>query len=319
MVKSSTRSPHDEEEDAEDYDSSSYKGEGVAVKGDGKSSEQKPNTHRSKHSETEQRRRSKINERQASKDSVVEYIQFLQEKLQMYEGAYPGWSQEPAKLIPWKNHLSSVEGLMDHSQVMKNGSAHDGVLASVQNAMESDIGGALIYRGADHSAASPPAVTFNTQMQSNAFASVERAGLPVHSLQESVPDAENMAYQLHSQLWQDRPCATEGTAPNNLLDGHGELASHHGSPDDSNVSKAYSKGVMDTLTQALRLSGVDLSRTNISVQIDVSKRSNGGVTSLASSAKENRYPENQVTAQTGARSFVEDSDPACKRQRTERS
>lgn len=38
---------------------------GDVSKMDGKSSGQKVNTHRSKHSETEQRRRSKINERQA--------------------------------------------------------------------------------------------------------------------------------------------------------------------------------------------------------------------------------------------------------------
>lgn len=38
---------------------------GELAKVDGSSSEQKLNTHRSKHSETEQRRRSKINERKA--------------------------------------------------------------------------------------------------------------------------------------------------------------------------------------------------------------------------------------------------------------
>ena len=34
---------------------------------------------------------------------VIEYFQFLQDKLQMYEGSYEGWSQEPAKLLPWVN------------------------------------------------------------------------------------------------------------------------------------------------------------------------------------------------------------------------
>lgn len=32
---------------------------------------------------------------------VIEYIQFLQDKLQIYEKSYEGWSQEPTKLIPW--------------------------------------------------------------------------------------------------------------------------------------------------------------------------------------------------------------------------
>lgn len=32
---------------------------------------------------------------------VIEYIQFLREKLQMYEGPYQGWTQEATKLTPW--------------------------------------------------------------------------------------------------------------------------------------------------------------------------------------------------------------------------
>lgn len=39
---------------------------------------------------------------------VIEYIQFLQEKLQMYEGSYEGWSQEPAKLLPWVNSILNM-------------------------------------------------------------------------------------------------------------------------------------------------------------------------------------------------------------------
>lgn len=32
---------------------------------------------------------------------VIEYVQFLQEKVQKYEGSYQGWSSEPTKLMPW--------------------------------------------------------------------------------------------------------------------------------------------------------------------------------------------------------------------------
>lgn len=34
---------------------------------------------------------------------VIEYIQFLQEKVDKYEGSYQGWNQEPPKLMPWVN------------------------------------------------------------------------------------------------------------------------------------------------------------------------------------------------------------------------
>ncbi|XP_042377860.1 transcription factor BIM2-like isoform X2 [Zingiber officinale] len=87
---------------------------------DGKSGEQKPGTPttpKSKHSATEQRRRCKINDRfQILRDlipqcdqkrdkasfllEVIEYVKFLQEKVQKYE-TFPSWNQENEKLIPW--------------------------------------------------------------------------------------------------------------------------------------------------------------------------------------------------------------------------
>lgn len=95
------------------------------VKVDEQSRGKRVNPHRSKHSETEQRRRSKINERfQVLRDlipqndqkrdkasfllEVIEYIQFLQEKLQIYEHSYEGWSQEPTKLVPWVKLFGTV-------------------------------------------------------------------------------------------------------------------------------------------------------------------------------------------------------------------
>lgn len=32
---------------------------------------------------------------------VIEYIQFLQEKVHKYEDPYQGWSHEPPKIMPW--------------------------------------------------------------------------------------------------------------------------------------------------------------------------------------------------------------------------
>ncbi|KAJ9173136.1 hypothetical protein P3X46_016301 [Hevea brasiliensis] len=318
MVKSA-KSHFDEEDEPDGYDSSSYKGD--AAKIDGKSSEQKVSTHRSKHSETEQRRRSKINERfQILRDlipqndqkrdkasfllEVIEYIQFLQEKLQMYEGPYQGWSQEPTKLTPWKNH--NLPGVMDHSQVLNNGSTHKttAMLTNVNNSIESVLG--------------TTAVPFNVQVQSNMFAAVGSGGVIAQPVLESVSDAENMAYQQESQLWQGQPCATECASPNNTLNGQEEPMIETGS---ISISNTYSQGILDTLTQALRSSGVDLTQTNISVQIDVGKQGNRGAAIVVSSPKdqENLYFNNQVMEQTGVGSRMEDTDRAHKRLRTEKS
>ncbi|KAJ6960278.1 hypothetical protein NC653_038341 [Populus alba x Populus x berolinensis] len=311
MVKS-TKSHLDEEDEAEDYDSSSYKGE--AAKAESKSNELKANANRSKHSETEQRRRSKINQRfQALRNlvpqndqkrdkasfllEVIEYVQFLQDKLQIYEGSYEGWSQEPAKLLPWKNFRASAESIPGHTQVMKNGSAHENtvMLGNIHNSIKSDMDTAAMYKTLDHSPGpTDPAIPFEVQTQSGVFAAVGRGGVPTESLQEPVSDAENMAYQLQSQLLHGQPCATECITPNNTLNGQEDVASDSQSV---NISNTYSKQfyaavirgkafvrILNSLTQALRSSGVDLAQTSITVQIDVGKRETG-TTAVAPSSK----------------------------------
>ncbi|KAB5561031.1 hypothetical protein DKX38_005988 [Salix brachista] len=367
MVKSA-KSQLDEEDEPEDYDSSSYKGE--VVKAESKSSEPKANANRF------QALRDLIPQNDQKRDKasflleVIEYIQFLQDKLQMYEGSYEGWSQEPAKLLPWamqggflghdqerdyclgmkdvltiynfeslinmsieKIDRASAESLLDHTtQVMKNGSAHENsvILANVHNSIESDMGAAAMYKTLDH----PPgptsqAIPFDAQTPSNVFAAVGRGGLPTQSLQESVLDAENMAYQLQSQLLHGRPCATECSTPNNTLNGQQDLASDSLSV---NISNAYSQRILNTLTQALHSSGVDLAQTSIGVQIDVGKRENS-TTAVAPSSKVyfydpkliigspdqvNKYLSNQVIVQDGVGSGAENSEQAHKRPRREK-
>ncbi|XP_052304567.1 transcription factor BIM2 isoform X6 [Populus trichocarpa] len=291
MVKS-TKSHLDEEDEAEDYDSSSYKGD--TAKADSKSNELKANANRSRHSETEQRRRSKINESrfQALRNlvpqndqkrdkasfllEVIEYVQFLQDKLQIYEGSYEGWSQEPAKLLPRKNYRASAESILGHTQVMKNGSAHENtvMLGNVHNSIKSDMDTAAMYKTLDHSPGpTNPAIPFEVQTQSRVFAAVGRGGVSTESLQESVSDAENMAYQLQSQLLHGQSCATECITPTNTLNGQEDVASDSQSV---NISNTYSTQILNSLTQALRSSsGVDLAQTSITVQIDVGKQENG--------------------------------------------
>ncbi|KAJ8751880.1 hypothetical protein K2173_026083 [Erythroxylum novogranatense] len=336
MVKSAAAKSHlDEEDEADGYDSSSYRGE--VAKGDGKSSEQKVNIHRSKHSETEQRRRSKINERfqilrdlipqnDQKKDKasflleVIEYIQFLQEKLQMYEGAYQAWSREPAKLVPWKNHYTPAESLMDHPQMLKNSSAHENsaLLTNVHDSIESGLGTGPILKALDHPPGSTtPSDPFNLQGQSNLFTATKRDGVPAQSLEESLSDAENLAYQLQSQPWQSQACAIECAAQVNALHGQ-ELISDNGS---DSLSSSFSQGLLNTLTRALQSSGVDLSQTSISVQLDMGKLENNGITAMASNSKdrENQYLDNQAIEQIVIGNCGEDSDQAHKRLRTERS
>eukprot|EP00249_Psilotum_nudum_P023527 c28908_g1_i1 orf=983-3073(+) len=127
MAKRLPRLPsEDDDEDDDEFadqgrdqkrDGGYQKGE-TSQKLDGKINDNKGSTLRSKHSATEQRRRSKINDRfqmlrqlvpnhdqKRDKASflleVIEYIQFLQEKVRKYEAADHGQPHERQKGISW--------------------------------------------------------------------------------------------------------------------------------------------------------------------------------------------------------------------------
>ncbi|XP_062150938.1 transcription factor BIM2 [Alnus glutinosa] len=340
MVKSAKS--HDSDDDEFDDVVARHTSSSLNVRVDGNSREQRTTAHRSKHSETEQRRRSKINERfQILRDlipqndqkrdkasfllEVIEYIQFLQEKLNMYEGQYHEWSKEPKKLIPWRNHHGPAENFTDHSQVIKNGFGIENnvsppaVLTKAQSSPESELGTTAVFKASDQPTGSAvPAVPLNVQMKPNMFDPVDRGGMPTNSLQESVSDAENTPAQTQSQWWYARPYATEHTVPINTLHEQEELAVHSGS---DSTSSAYSQEILNSLTRALQSSGVDLSKASISVQINVGKPANSGLIGIASDSKdhEKQSLNCQVIAHTSVGSCSHESDLAHKRLRTEES
>ncbi|WOK95433.1 transcription factor BIM2-like [Canna indica] len=143
----------DDQEFARREGSSFQKDLAIKVDGKGSGTDDLPTTPRSKHSAMEQRRRNKINDRfrmlreliphndqKRDKASllleVIEYIRYLQEKVQKYESSYPGSDQENANIMPWvkvyyrsfwknaqTNNQSPLDGLADPPQVIRNGSA----------------------------------------------------------------------------------------------------------------------------------------------------------------------------------------------------
>ncbi|KAK9272891.1 hypothetical protein L1049_003270 [Liquidambar formosana] len=115
-----------------------------------------------------------------------------------------------------------------------------------------------------------------------------------------------------------RACTTECAVPSNTPNKQEELTIESGT---DSISSAYSQGLLNTLTLALQSSGVDLSQASISVQFDIRKRENSGLTATTSSAKnhENPSPTNQAMAHSEVGIFYEDSDQAHKRLRTEKS
>ncbi|KAF8095374.1 hypothetical protein N665_0335s0022 [Sinapis alba] len=234
---------------------------------------------RSKHSVTEQRRRSKINERfqvlreiipnsEQKRDTasflleVIDYVQFLQEKVQKYEGPYPGWSQEPTKLTPWRNNHWRVQSLANHPVAVSNGSA--------------------------------PFIPFPGKFEENTVASapvnIEEMQNPVESRaamafkhiesQSELDDKELPPVQpLHpfEQANNECPATSDGIGQsiNDLVIEGGTI----------NISTVYSHELLSSLTQALQNAGVDLSHAKLSVQIDLGKRATQELTHNDSSNK----------------------------------
>lgn len=320
MVRSVKNHHQEEEEDDEDFisrttDGSSYK--------DGRRNDQKASSHRSKHSETEQRRRSKINERfQILRDlipqndqkrdrasfllEVIQYIQFLQEKLQFYEGTYQGWTPEPAKLMPWRGNFGADNFADQSLQPIKNGSVDEGnivltpaMLSNAQNLVEPELSGLNAFKTADHGTARAVSMEFEARPPHN------------HQPQGSFPDVDLLASQSRPETWNSITLSSEDAilncTPNEL--------------EESSISNAYSKGMLNNLMQSLGSSGVDLSQANISVQFDIRKGTCNRSTSTLFGIKDHDFLAggNQATTYCGDRSGDDVCVQAHKRPRIEQN
>ncbi|XWS60393.1 hypothetical protein CRYUN_Cryun07bG0032700 [Craigia yunnanensis] len=362
MIKSAKGSSHDDDfEEDEDFvlkkecsTTTHSKGE-LRVKVDGKSApDQKANTPRSKHSATEQRRRSKINDRhqffcrfQMLRDliprsdqkrdkasfllEVIEHIHFLHEKIHQYEGTYQGRSHEPLKLMPWRNNQRPTENYADQSRAIngvcgpavvfsakldeKNITVAPTIPGSAHNPIESDMSTATTFRAIDlRPGTMNKTMPFPVSLQPNFFTSAQSTG-PADQLPPRLPsDAENSASQPQSVLCHTGSCTTNGALPNKKLKEQ-ELTIEGGK---ISISSVYSQGLLNTLTQALQTSGVDLSHASISVQIELGKRSSSSSrpTAPTSTLKDREAPS---TNQGTTRSRVgcdEDSDQPLKKLKT---
>lgn len=324
-----------EEEDYEDDEFMSKKEAASNITNsnakDGKNSD-KASVIRSKHSVTEQRRRSKINERfqilreiiphsDQKRDTasflleVIEYVQYLQEKVQKYEVSYQDWSAEPTKLMPWRNSHWRVQNFATQPHAIKNGSGPGSMfpgkfddnsismsptmLTSTQTPVESDPNRDIACKPMDRQPeVANKGISISMPLQGNLPAPAQSDSGLLHPLQRPVSDAQS----------------NECPATTDTMNQQEELTVEGGT---INISSIYSQGLLNNLTQALESAGIDLSQANISVQIDLGKRANRGLMPEASVAKDLENPPsiNQAMAKLRDVSSGEDSDHSQKRLR----
>ncbi|KAJ4747564.1 basic helix-loop-helix (bHLH) DNA-binding superfamily protein [Rhynchospora pubera] len=307
-VSRSSRGFDDDDNDVEEFRreaSSSLKELTVRTdgKGSGSGSDQRPNTPRSKHSATEQRRRSKINDRfqilreliphsdqKRDKASflleVIEYIRFLQEKVQKYEAAFPDWNQDNSKLMPWANAYfrsfwknaenKSINGdaMPDPTQIMKNGASGPAFTfpaggaateSTAPSPMEASTAGGFPYKSSE---------------TSKSYSHFENAT-------SETPPQPPAQVRAPSQ-WLKPAAAEECSASRETITEPEELTIDEGT---ISLSSNYSQELLTVLSQALQSSGIDLSQASISVQINLGKRASNqraGTTGTASTSQEHK-------------------------------
>ncbi|KAL6545473.1 hypothetical protein OROGR_009347 [Orobanche gracilis] len=275
-----TSAKNDQEEDDEDNefaikkDHSSHSKGNFSVKVEAKIADQKPNTPRSKHSATEQRRRCKINDRfqklreiipnsdqKRDKASflleVINYIQFLQEKVNRYESSYNVWNHEPSEMMQWKNS-QRAEGFSDHTQT-PGGNTNSGRALACARKFEENRGSVSLSLPVNGRNVVNADISTATTIK-------QRGQLPelMHNGTAGKAAASPVSPKQHST-----DTNTKMTWPPSMKD-----QEHTVESGTINISSVYSQGLLNTLTQALQTFGVDLSQASVSVQFDLGKRAN---------------------------------------------
>ncbi|XP_039044704.1 transcription factor BIM2-like isoform X2 [Hibiscus syriacus] len=213
----------------------------------------KANAIRSKHSVTEQRRRSKINERfqllrnlipnpDQKRDTasflleVIDYVQYLQEKVKKYEGSYQEWNSEPTKLMPWRNSHWCVQSFGGQKQAIKNGSGPGAAFSGKFDENNSNINPTMIT-GAAQNLVESDSVRDTTSKAMDQQPGWMSRGIPlpirgnnmlVHPLQGVVSEAQS----------------TECFIGNDTLNQHEDLTIEGGT---ISISSVYSEGWVNLL------------------------------------------------------------------------
>ncbi|XP_049935115.1 transcription factor BIM2-like isoform X3 [Nymphaea colorata] len=296
----------------------------MAGKSDGRSSEQRANTPRSKHSATEQRRRSKINDRfqmlrelvphsdqKRDKASflleVIEYIHSLQEKVQKYESLYQEHDEDKIKMMAWKSGQGLVASNMDHLQVQKNSpsfvfgpkfddsnaSVAPSIVANSQNlALPGTLNTSSPFKEKEHSSCFPGNAAGSVPCPHSSLYSPFIRNMSKHPHHRVPEDTENVSSlpQSQSEFW-PRPYSTDEPFRGDVSHLTGNERENLVVEDGViNVSSIYSQELLSALTQALRSSGLDLSQASISVQVNLGKRNTDRPSTTSLSGKDHEEP-----------------------------
>ncbi|CAN6727541.1 unnamed protein product [Malus baccata var. baccata] len=332
-----TAAKGNQEEDEYDEEEFGSRKEGPSSNSNSKDAKNndKASAIRSKHSVTEQRRRSKINERfQILRDlipnsdqkrdtasfllEVIEYVQYLQEKVHKYEGSYQGWSPEPAKLMPWRNSHWRVQSFVGNPQAIKSDTAPVSPFPGKFDENNISINPNMLGNSTPNPVESDPSRDVASKIVDRQPEIVNKGipqPMPLPNITPPVRSDGVLAHPLQVQISDAQSTQCPTTRASDALSQHEELTVEGGT---ISISSVYSQGLLNSLSQVLQTVGVDLSQASISVQIDLGNRANRGLSSGTPASKDNENPHssNQTMAHFRDAGSGEDSDQAHKRLKT---
>ncbi|MBA0729186.1 hypothetical protein Golax_022862, partial [Gossypium laxum] len=154
---------------------------------------------------------------------------------------------------------------------------------------------------------------FPVSLQPNFFNTAQNT-VPATQIPPRLPsDAENNASQPQPVPCHTGSCTANGALPSEKLKEQ-ELTIEGGK---INISSLYSQRLLNTLTQALQTSGLDLSQASISVQIELGKQSSNRPTAPTSTLKDTTAAPSTNQGKTRPRvGCGEDSDQPLKKLKT---
>ncbi|KAM3269311.1 hypothetical protein P3S67_030193 [Capsicum chacoense] len=217
---------------------------------------------------------------------VIQYVQYLQETVQKYEGSNKPLSSVPSKLMPWGNYRNSqwrAQSFPAKPQALKNGTDagptfsgwfDENLLTETSSMQENQHNPLESHPGVDDSYRS---IDIEKDVVSSPFAT----SMPI-------PNTMPVPVQSHSAFSDLLPtlASDEWPSASNALNNQ-EFVIKDGT---TSISNTYSKALLDSFTQALETSGLDLSQTTLSVQIKIGKQPFKGMGLGPSVSKDTENP-----------------------------
>ncbi|KAK8941266.1 hypothetical protein KSP39_PZI010353 [Platanthera zijinensis] len=182
--------------------------------------------------------------------------------------------------MPWNNHQSS--GGIDDVSIIKTGSAPGFVVSdneipatptmlytSLNATKSAELISGLSYNSLENSSGFINKVDASYASLHPRLYSIGRESSRSQTDQTMAAEANNLASQ---SQWMRPSSPGDCAMSNNKLNEHEDLTIDEGT---IRVSYAYSQVLLNNLSESLQNSGIDLSHTNISVQINFGRRAGG--------------------------------------------